>query len=328
MKALLAAALVCFLSACAHARPPRMAPQATGSCRSDVARWYAPESTAARARLDSWCAGVGPVTLAQGTAAVAERISLSDLTFVSWNLHVGNGNLRALVEDLRSGRLTRGRIPGHFVLLLQEAVRASDVPEFKQGAKTARRIGAPHQDTEDIAALARGLGLSIVYVPSMRNGTGVREPATDRGSAILSTLPLSNPTAIELPIERQRRVALIADVSLSDVERLPVGVIHLDATDAAQHLRVFHARRWRATQAMALDSLLPGGPLVLGADLNTWMGRGEPASQYFRRLFGGAPQGGLDYLFFRGPTSTAAHYEVVSNKYGSDHYPLIGWFNN
>jgi endonuclease/exonuclease/phosphatase family metal-dependent hydrolase len=171
------------------------------------------------------------------------------------------------------------------------------VPEFKQGTKSARRIGAPHQDTEDIAALARDLGLSIVYVPSMRNGTGVREPATDRGSAILSTLPLSNPTAIELPIERQRRVALIADVSLSDVERLPVGVIHLDATDAAQHLRVFHARRWRATQAMALDSLLPGGPLVLGADLNTWMGHGEPASQYFRRLFGGAPKAGSTICF-------------------------------
>ena len=328
MKALLAAALVCSVSACAHARTPRMAPQAAGSCRSDLARWYAPDEAAERARLDAWCAGVGPVTVAQGTAELAERVSLGDITFVSWNVHVGNGNLRGFVGDLRNGGLTNGRPPRHLVLLLQEAVRAEGVPEFTQGTKSARRIGAPHQDTEDIGALARDLGLSVVYAPSMRNGKGVREPATDRGSAILSTLPLSNPTAVELPIERQRRVALLADVSLSDGEKLPVGVIHLDATDAAQHLRVFHARRWRATQAMALDSVLPSGTLVLGADLNTWMGRGEPASQYFRRLIGEVPHGGLDYLFFRTPTSTTAHSEVVSKKYGSDHHPLIGWFNN
>ena len=305
-----------------------MAPQTAGSCRSDFARWYAPDSAAERARLDSWCAGVGPITLAQHASAPAEPVRPADITFVSWNVHVGNGNLRAFVKDLRAGRLTNGRAPRHFVLLLQEAVRTTGVPEFTQGTKSAGRIGAPHQDTEDIGALAGELGLSVVYAPSMRNGKGVRDPATDRGSAILSTLPLSNPMAVELPIERQRRVALFAEVSLSDAETLPVGVIHLDATDAARHLRVFHARRWRATQAMALDSLLPQGTLVVGADLNTWMGGGEPASQYFRRLFGGTPRDGLDSLFLRGVESTAAHSEVVSNKYGSDHHPLIGWFNN
>ena len=44
----------------------------------------------------------------------------------------------------------------------------------------------------------------------MRNG----EPGVtseDRGNAILSTLPLSDLTAIELPLERQRRVALARD---------------------------------------------------------------------------------------------------------------------
>jgi endonuclease/exonuclease/phosphatase (EEP) superfamily protein YafD len=117
-----------------------------------------------------------------------------------------------------------------------------------------------------------------------------------------------------------------------------VGVIHLDATNAAHHLWVFGSRSWRATQAAPLESLLPTGTLVVGADLNTWLGSGEPASQYFHRLFAntsanidgpGPRRRELDYLFFRGAESAVtAHYQVVSNKYGSDHYPLIGWFNN
>jgi endonuclease/exonuclease/phosphatase (EEP) superfamily protein YafD len=117
-----------------------------------------------------------------------------------------------------------------------------------------------------------------------------------------------------------------------------VGVIHLDATDAAHHLLVFGSRSWRATQAAALETLLPRGTLVVGADLNTWLGSREPASQYFHRLFAntsaniegpGARWRALDYLFFRGAESPiTAHYQVVSNKYGSDHHPLIGWFNN
>ena len=46
----------------------------------------------------------------------------------------------------------------------------------------------------------------------MRNGSSAGDPAEDRGSAILSTLPLSEPIAIELPGERQRRVVIIAQV--------------------------------------------------------------------------------------------------------------------
>jgi endonuclease/exonuclease/phosphatase family metal-dependent hydrolase len=328
MKVLVAVAIAFSMSACAHARAPRMAPQATGSCRSDLARWYAPDDAKQRARLDSWCAGVGPVTISQGAATPAGRVPLGDIAFVSWNVHVGIGNLHQFIDDLRAGRLTSGRPPRHFVLLLQEILRTPGVPAYEPRAKGARRIRARHQDSDDIEALSRELGLSVVYAPSMRNGNGARDPATDRGNAILSTLPLAGPMAIELPIERQRRVALFADVAVSAAGTLAVGVIHLDATDSARHLWVFHARRWRATQATALGTLLPEGTLVLGADLNTWMGRGEPASHYFRRIFGGTPHGGLDYLFFRGPESTTAHYDVVSNTYGSDHHPLIGWFNN
>jgi endonuclease/exonuclease/phosphatase family metal-dependent hydrolase len=334
-SALIAAAA---LSGCAHSRAPRMAPQAAGSCRSDVARWYAPDDAKQRARLDSWCAGVGPVTISQSAAAPAERVPLSDIAFVSWNVHVGNGRVGAFVDDLRAGRWTNGRAPRNVVLLLQEAVRLTGVPDLERQAKGARRISAAHQDAEDIEALSRALGLSMVYTPSMRNGKSARDPAADRGNAILSTLPLSNATAVELPIERQRRVALFATIPISDAEMLHVGVIHLDATDAAHHLWVLGSRSWRATQAAALESVLPAGTLVVGADLNTWLGSGEPASQYFHRLFANTSANSegsrpgrrvLDYLFFRGAESAAtAQYQVVSNKYGSDHYPLIGWFNN
>jgi len=252
-------------------------------------------------------------------------------------VHEGNGNLRAFVDDLRAGRLTNGRAQRHFVLLLQEAVRTTGVPAYVKGAAGARRIRARDLDAEDIEALSRGLGLSLAYVPSMRNGDNARDPAADRGNAVLSTLPLTDPTAIELPFERQRRVALFARVALSAAESLPVGVIHLDATDAAAHLWVLRTRSWRATQARSIASLLPSGDLVVGADLNTWTGRGEPAWRFLQSLFDGtqpavetsrARRRALDYLFFRGAASVAPHYEVIANNYGSDHHPLIGWFNN
>ena len=237
-----------------------MTPEAAGSCRSDLARWYAPEDSAQRARLDAWCAGVGPTTMFNGAVQPAGSISPNDIAFVSWNVHEGNGRLRAFVEDLRAGRLTNGRAPQHFVLLLQEAVRTTGVPSLTAGARGARRIAAAHQDAEDIQALASDLGLSLLYAPSMRNGNAAGDPNGDRGNAILSTLPLSDPMAIELPFERQRRVALFAHVAVSAVESLPVGVIHLDATDAAKHLWVFNAELARHTGQIVGIAAAGGNP--------------------------------------------------------------------
>jgi hypothetical protein len=50
-------------------------------------------------------------------------------------------------------------------------------------------------------------------------------------------------------------------------------------------LWVFGTRAWRTTQAMALESLLPSGNLVLGADLNTWLGPEESSARHFLHLF-------------------------------------------
>src|SRR5439155_5701261 len=111
-----------------------------------------------------------------------------------------------------SGTLT-GQPVGSFVLLLQEAYRSgADVPSKPSGRTSwASAQRPPHAGgtRDDIVTIARRLKLAAFYVPSMRNGApGATEE--DRGNAILSTLPLSELTAIELPLERQRRVALEA----------------------------------------------------------------------------------------------------------------------
>src|SRR5688500_4179236 len=77
--------------------------------------------------LDLWCETVGPAVLlpepqaADTGAAVADSIAI-----VSWNTHVGGGDIERFVRDLRGGRFTNGDSVRHFVLLLQEVYRASD----------------------------------------------------------------------------------------------------------------------------------------------------------------------------------------------------------
>ena len=176
------------------------------------------------------------------------------------------------------------------------------------------------------------MGLSLVYVPSMRNGSATAEPQEDRGSAILSTLPLSEPSAVELPGERQRRVVVIAKAA-----SVSVAVIHLDALGDARRMRLFGTPSIRELQARAIASVLPSGPLVVGADLNTWHGRDEPAVHVLADLFRATPHTVdrhglglrvLDYMFFRAESGRRAHYREVANRYGSDHRPLVGWIES
>ena len=107
-----------------------------------------------------------------------------------------------------------------------------------QAPLASRRTAPPHPI--DIVAISRELGLSLIYVPSMRNGGSPDDPAEDRGNAILSTLPLSEPVAVELPGERQRRVVIIAKAASISVasrpsrcaRRSPPAAPVLDAMDA------------------------------------------------------------------------------------------------
>lgn len=165
-----------------------MSPTVAGSCRTSDLRWFGPGDIHHRGRLDSWCAGVGQAVLRAGalettTTAGTPSVNLEDVTFVSWNVHVGNGDINAFVGDLRAGVFTGGTPVRHFVLMLQEVVRSGDVPAFADGASGARRIAAHASRSIDIIDISRDLGLSLIYVPSMRNGDSTWEPAADRGSA-------------------------------------------------------------------------------------------------------------------------------------------------
>jgi len=162
----------------------------------------------------------------------------------------------------------------------------------------------------------------------MRNGSSL-DPAEDRGSAILSTIPLSAPIAVELPGERQRRVVIIATAG-----PVSVAVVHLDALGGGERLRVLWTPWIRDVQIRTTAAALPGGPLVIGADLNTWHGRDELAARFLEQRFRETPisvdrQGlglrVLDYMFFRAGPGQRGRYRQVENRYGSDHRPLVGW---
>ena len=319
-------------SACVRVNPPALAPVSGGACRSATAQWFAPADADQRDRLDSWCAGVGAVAIQPpaGTAP-ARAVGLEEITFVSWNVHVGRGDIRAFVRDLRAGHHTDGRTVDEYVLMLQEAVRTDGVPAFPGGAASgANRIAAHDPGRSiDIVQIARELGLSLIYIPSMRNGKSADDPREDRGNAILSTLPLTDPVAVELPGERQRRVVIVARTAA-----VSVGTVHLDALGGGKRLWLFWTPWMRDGQIRSLASQLPDGPLVIGGDLNTWHGRHELAARFLKGLTRetgvtasrhGLGLRVLDYLFFRVGPTRRAQYRHLANRYGSDHRPLVGW---
>ena len=245
-------------------------------------------------------------------------------------MHVGSGDIRAFVKDLINGDHTSGRTVRHYVLMLQEAVRTHSVPPLLPTAAGAGRIPA-HAPVNpiDIVEISRELGLSLIYVPSMRNGKSSSEPAEDRGSAILATLPLAAPIAVELPGERQRRVMVVAKAG-----PVSVAVIHLDPLGGDRRLRLFWTPWMRDVQVRSAARLLPDGPLVIGADLNTWHGRDERGARFLAALFDatrlsidrhGFGLRVLDYMFFRAESGRPAHYRQLAHRYGSDHRPLVGW---
>ena len=78
------------------------------------------------------------------------------------------------------------------------------MPAFDAHDRSAFAIRPRDPESMDIDDHAASLGLSILYVPSMRNGPDLRE---DRGNAIISTEPLLDPFALELPLARQPRRA-------------------------------------------------------------------------------------------------------------------------
>jgi endonuclease/exonuclease/phosphatase family metal-dependent hydrolase len=307
-------------------------------------RWEGPSDPIDETALGLWCRAVGGALLTAPVAPPASAAPTDGLAVVVWNLHVGHGDVERLLGELRAGELTDGQPVEHFVLLLQEAVRVGEaVPTFGlDGAISASAIGSPVDASRSIEALAARTGLFGFYAPSMRNGAAHRE---DRGNAILSTLPLLDPAALELPWERQRRVVVAATVALPTAEggARPLRVVsaHFDnSSRLTRFWRSFGAGRLR--QAHALVGWLDGDDaVILGGDFNTWWdGSEEDAVKLLRKRFPlpgvlpldvtyqppyGMPQRQADYMLLRLPAGWQADYHVNPDWGGSDHAPLIGW---
>jgi endonuclease/exonuclease/phosphatase family metal-dependent hydrolase len=277
--------------------------------------------------------------MAAATTAGQAPPALDELVTLSWNAHLAEGELAELIARLQAGALTNGRPVERFVLLVQELYRRGDeVPAFDVRDRSAFAILPRDPDAFDADDYAARLGLSLIYVPSMRNGSELRE---DRGNAIISTEPLLDPVAIELPLARQRRVAVGAAVQVSTprgLERLELVNAHLEPLSSPKTLWVFQDPR--AAQVRAILDLLSAtryrdaAGVVWGGDFNTVRGGdGEQAYRDARAWSSSLAledrrsthmMGRLDYLFFRLSPEWAATTRRLDDRFGSDHYPVLG----
>jgi endonuclease/exonuclease/phosphatase family metal-dependent hydrolase len=241
-----------------------------------------------------------------GCARAAPKVAPTGpivLALVTWNMNAGRGDLPRLVDDLAAGRLTDAPVRD-YALLLQEAVQ---------------------QRGTDVTTFANARRLSVFYLP-VRGSV-----SRTSGNAILSTRPLINPHAIQLPRARQPRTAVSAGIEVTG-SRLFVASAHLENRVSWLRLGLF-ADSARGRQAAALIAALPPGHGVVGGDMNTIFGRSEPAWRAFLLRFADTPGAAaptfrdrlvLDHLFFDLPDGWIATRQVLSDRYGSDHHPVLG----
>ena len=324
----LLAVLAPFAGACAGNY--RLAPAtAAFSDPSIGVTWLTPALADDSRVLAQWRSAVGQPLVAASTRP-AGAVPLDGLTIVSWNIALGAGDVLALFRQAQREHPTHA-----IVLLLQEAFRGGDdVPLTPLNSAFAARIrGASGREIDD---LARALNLWMYYVPSMRNGApGLSNE--DRGNAILATIPLDQLVAIELPFERQRRVAVAATIRGKTPDGTPwslrVASAHLDNMAGVRRGWI-GAEYARIRQARGLREALRGNdPLVLGGDFNTWFGFADAAYKETasafpqtrvsdeRRTFLGLLR--LDHVFYRLPGGWRAEVRRAEGAFGSDHHPLI-----
>src|SRR5262249_6947212 len=116
----------------------------------------------------------------------------------------------------------------HIIAIVQEALRTGpQVPAtIPENVHAPRRESSHRGAVTDIVEVAERLGMWLAYVPSMRNG---RDAPEDRGCAILSTRPLVDPVAIELPWVAQRRVAVAVTTTPTPMRpAIRIVSVHLD----------------------------------------------------------------------------------------------------
>lgn len=309
--------------------------------------WVRPASRADSARLEPWRAAVGPPVFQPRSPRRRAWPEDRGLRVVAWNTHVGAGDVIEFVEnELGVGCDDRppkpvigpGIATGPFVLLIQEAFRKSDqLPTVADGPGVVPAIDARPEDGDrvDVESLARRCGLSLLYVPSMRNGAENGAGAEDRGNAVLSTLDLESPAAIELPFEAQRRVAVAATVRGPEGTPLLLVSLHFDvAAPLMRTLRTGNATR--ARQGLGLLgalAVLPdsGSASLIGGDFNTWS-ESETVIQWMSEAFPDSPpaegeptRGAFpaDHIFFRsvgsGITLDTTRYLTYDDAHSSDH---------
>jgi endonuclease/exonuclease/phosphatase family metal-dependent hydrolase len=313
----------------------------TPTCLEDVpdvtwTRWTASNQD----RLDAWCASVGPPVLLAPATEIEGIGAATRLQILNWNTEVGGGRVEELIDQLTApGEDTVPAIGRTaLVLLLEEVYRGgAEVPEsYPRGLRVPSAI-RPRRPGLDVVALARRFNMFLAYVPSMRNGAATSlEEREDRGNAILSTEPLTNVRAIELPFGKQRRVAVAATVLPrgSAVPPLEVVAAHFDTGGS------------RVAQAEALAAWLEGlsgQPAVLGGDLNALQGlRDDTVASLASRMpleACGADRtqrwplrldvlaffvGRLDFMFSTlDGSGVSRQCETLPDAYGSDHVPVL-----
>lgn len=299
--------------------------------------WVTPATEDDRAKLDKWCDTVGPALFRSPVGSA--QVRKGRVIVVDWNVHLGNGNIAALIDELKENEHHAGRDEPHFVFLLQEAFRrGTDLPsEIPDGVNVPGRISPSTND--DIEALAKRLDWWMFYVPSMRNGEQPDDAAEDRGNAILSSLPLESLAAIELPFSVQRRVAVSAIVQDRDrALRFRVMAAHLDTRAPLHRGFIFGASAERNRQAKWLADAVNGPAdeglsLIVGADMNTYWGAFESSVDTIARIAprvdcgkDGTHSTGfkLDHLFARLYLPwTSMSCARPKNRFGSDHHPLV-----
>ena len=299
--------------------------------------WIGPVDDGERRALDARCARVGRPILPLPTAV---RPAARRVLVATWNMHDGRGDILSLVDTLRRGS-DAGPAPDAIVVLLQEVVRSLPSPSGARASVETRPTGV-----KDIPSVLRQLGWHLAYLPGRRNRLRPAGAAdADRGVAILSSLPLTNLEAIELPIERQRRVALSGVVSGRGDDGRPwqlrVVSVHLENRAGARRVWMrAGASRTRQTEALlealALSPTQASGaelPTIVGGDFNVWLGPGEQALTLLRERLGAfagedtrpTMDNGwrLDYLFPHLPPALQATHRRLDSTFGSDHFPVV-----
>lgn len=343
----------------------RACPEPEAVAAVEEISWYGPIGSADEESHARACGTVGPSVVDSIPPARFSALGPEDsLAVVAWNIAIGGGDVpRFLQEVLGYGchPTSTGRSAdfSHFVLLIQEAHRRSEaIPAAPPSFRVARRIvpESPPAGWPDIVELARRCGLALYYEPSQRNGPetieGRRE---DKGNAILSTLPLRDLMAIELPFEAGRKVAVGATVEGSGGAKLRLVSVHLDVSSPLYRtLSTGNTGRLRQSlgllEALALAET-SGAPLrpcgatphpiatVAAGDFNT-SSASESALDQMRLCFPESPPWDgkatrasfpTDFIFYRQAGDGRIRYLEGSERridelYGSDHHARIAWF--